>query len=164
MTEKKEKLDQNIESIDSKEKAEILKKLVEMKSTVKRVKLFWEIMDEFWVDVVAGLIPWLWDAWSSKAASLYLLAEWKRLWLSTKDSLKILGYQTTDALVWTIPIIWDISDYFFKANKWSAKLFEKHFEKLQKEAINKWISQKEIDDMISNKNKLITLMASVNKE
>lgn len=115
-------------------------------------------MDDYWVDVVASVVPWLWDSWSSLAASLYLLAEWKKIWLSTIGSLKIFGYQTVDSFVWTIPIIWDIADYFFKANKRSSNIFEKHFEKLKKQALEKGITAQEIENMEKNKSKLIEIM------
>jgi hypothetical protein len=53
-----------------------------------------------------------------------------------KDCLKILGYQTADVLVGAIPVVGDVADYFFKANKRSAKIFQKHFSELQKMAID----------------------------
>ena len=140
------------------EKEELLKELAKVKSTTERVELFGKIMDDFWVDAVASVIPWLWDAWSSLAASLYLLAEWKRIWLSTTDSLKILWYQTADVVVWAIPVLWDVSDYFFKANKRSANIFDAHFEKLKKEASRKGLSSQEIENMNLNKSQLIEVI------
>jgi hypothetical protein len=70
--------------------------------------------------------------------------EWKRMWLKFGDMLKIVWYQSADILVWAIPLLWDIADYFFKANKRSAKIFEKHFEKLKQEAIAKWVAPSDI--------------------
>ena len=140
------------------EKEELLRELAKVKSTTERVELFGKIMDDFWVDAVASVVPWLWDTWSSLAASLYLLAEWKRIGLSTIDSLKILWYQTADVIVWAIPVLWDVSDYFFKANKRSGNIFEKHFEKLKEEALRKWISSQEIENMEKNKFKLVEIM------
>ncbi|MDR0649869.1 MAG: DUF4112 domain-containing protein, partial [Candidatus Peribacteria bacterium] len=53
-------------------------------------------------------------------SACYLLYEGYHLGLSFRDTLKILGYQTADFAVGAIPILGDIADYFFKANKWSA--------------------------------------------
>jgi hypothetical protein len=115
-------------------------------------------MDTFGVDTIVSLIPELGDAWSSIASSLYLLWEAKKMWLSVRDSLKIVWYQTADIFVGAVPIIWDIADYFFKANKRSANIFTKHFKKLKKEAIKKWISLEEITAIENDNNKFIEIM------
>jgi hypothetical protein len=115
-------------------------------------------MDDFWVDVIASVIPWLWDAWSGLVASLYLLAEGQRIGLSTMDSLKILWYQMADAIIWVIPVLWDISDYFFKADKRSSHVFDNYFTKLKQEASRKGITEQEIKNMEQNKSKLIEIM------
>ena len=137
------------------QKEELLKNLTKVNSTIERVKLFSKIMDDYGVDAIASLIPWRWDLWSSIVSSLYLLAEWRKIWLSFSDSLKILGYQTTDTLIGFVPVIWDITDYFFKANKRSVKLFEKHFDKLKQHALEKGITEKEIQNMKQDKSKFI---------
>lgn len=135
------------------EQKEILKKLTKSKSTKERVKLFWKIMDTYGVDPIISLIPELGDAWVSIMATTYLLVEWKNMWLKRGDMMKIIWYQSADMLVGTIPLLGDISDMFFKANKRSAKIFEKHFEKLKKEALAKWIEPKEIEN-IEKQNKV----------
>lgn len=143
------------------EQKEILKKLTKSRSTKERVKLFWKIMDTYWVDPIISLIPELGDAWISIIATTYLLVEWKNMWLKRKDMLKIVWYQSADILVGAIPLLGDISDIFFKANKRSAKIFEKHFEKLKKEALAKWIDPKEIEN-IEKQNK--QFLAAINKK
>lgn len=142
------------------EQKEILRKLTKSKSTKERVKLFWKIMDTYGVDPLISLIPELGDAWISIIATTYLLVEWKNMWLKRKDMLKIIWYQSADILVGAIPLLGDISDIFFKANKRSAKIFEKHFEKLKKEALAKWIDPKEIEN-IEKQNK--QFLAAINK-
>lgn len=139
----KEKFIEKNEEINQ-EQLEILQKLVKSQSTKERVKLFWKVMDTYWVDAVVSLVPEFGDAWLSLVASSYLLVEWKRMWLRFIDMLKIIWYQSADILVWAVPLLWDIADYFFKANKWSAEIFEKHFEKLKKEALAKWVDAGEI--------------------
>ncbi len=126
------------------EQKEILKKLAKSQSTKERVKLFWKVMDTYGIDPIVSLIPELGDAGVSLLATTYLLVEWKRMWLKFGDMLKIVWYQSADILVWAIPLLWDIADYFFKANKRSAKIFEKHFEKLKQEAIAKWVAPSDI--------------------
>ena len=143
------------------EQKEILKKLAKSKSTKERVKLFWKIMDTYGVDPLISLIPELGDAWISIIATTYLLVEWKNMWLKRKDMLKIIGYQSADILVGAIPLLGDISDIFFKANKRSAKIFEKHFEKLKKEALAKWIDPKEIEAIEKQNKKFLT---AINKK
>lgn len=143
------------------EQKEILKKLTKSKSTKERVKLFWKIMDTYGVDPLISLIPELGDAWVSLIATTYLLVEWKNMWLKRKDMLKIIWYQSADILVGAIPLLGDISDIFFKANKRSAKIFEKHFEKLKKESLAKWIDPKEIEN-IEKQNK--QFLAAINKK
>lgn len=140
------------------QKIEMLKKLEKAKSTQERVQLFGKVMDVYGVDVIISVLPWLGDAWSSIVSSLYLLAEAQKIWLSGWDSLKILWYETADIVIWVIPVIWDIADYFFKANKRSADIFTKHFEKLKKEAIKKWVASEEIDVLENNNNKFIEIM------
>lgn len=140
---------------------EILRKLTKSRSTKERVKLFWKIMDTYGVDPIVSLIPELGDAWISIIATTYLLVEWKNMWLKRKDMLKIVWYQSADILVGAIPLLGDISDIFFKANKRSAKIFEKHFEKLKKEALAKWIDPKEIEN-IEKQNK--QFLAAINKK
>lgn len=146
---------------NSPEQKEILRKLTKSRSTKERVKLFWKIMDTYGVDPIISLIPELGDAWVSLIATTYLLVEWKNMWLKRKDMLKIVWYQSADILVGAIPLLGDISDIFFKANKRSAKIFEKHFEKLKKEALAKWIDPKEIEN-IEKQNK--QFLSAINKK
>lgn len=143
------------------EQKEILRKLTKSRSTKERVKLFWKIMDTYGVDPLISLIPELGDAWVNIIATTYLLVEWKNMWLKRKDMLKIVWYQSADILVGAIPLLGDISDIFFKANKRSAKIFEKHFEKLKKEALAKWIDPKEIE-AIEKQNK--KFLSAINKK
>jgi hypothetical protein len=106
------------------------------------------------------MIPAIWDLTPAVVSSCYLLIEWARIWLHRKDCLKILWYQTIDVIFGSIPVIWDVVDFFFKGNKYSAKVFNKHIEKLKKAAIEKWISQEEIDNMW---NKEAKFLKAINK-
>lgn len=142
----------------SPEQAEILKKLTKSQSTKERVKLFGKVMDTYGIDPIVWLIPAIGDGWISLIASTYLLSEWKKIWLWFVDMLKIVWYQSADFVVWAIPLLWDISDFLFKSNKRSAKIFEKHFQKLKKEALAKWISPQDIAKIeLKNKNFLLAI-------
>jgi len=153
-----EKEPQEKNNTHEEEKIEMLKKLEKAKSTQERVELFGKVMDTFWVDAIVSLVPELGDAWSSIVSSLYLLSEAKKMWFSIREYLKIVWYQTADILVWAVPVIWDIADYFFKANIRSAKIFAKHFEKIKKEAIKKWVSWEEIIALENDNNMFIKMM------
>ncbi|MCX6823244.1 MAG: DUF4112 domain-containing protein [candidate division SR1 bacterium] len=146
-------------TVDAQAKIEMMKELKIAKSTTERVNLFGKVMDTYGVDALVGLIPALGDASSSIASSMYLLYEGQKMGLSSRDSLKILGYQTADALVGVVPVIGDIADYFFKADKRSAELFTKHFEKLKKEALEKGVSSAEIAALEENNNKFIKVIS-----
>lgn len=135
-----------------KEKEDLLKRIKKWKRIKDKVALFGKIMDDYGADAIVGLIPELWDAGSSIISTMILLYRWQKIWLSSTNMLKIVWYQTTDVLVWAVPVLWDIADYFFKANKRSAEIFDKHFESLKKEAIRKGIDKETIEKIENDKN------------
>ena len=140
------------------DKEKIRKQLEAAKNVEERVKLFAKRTDSFWLEAIVSMLPVVWDLTPSIVSTCYLLIEWIRVWLSRKDCLKILWYQAADVLVWAVPIIWDIADFFFKGNKYSSKVFSKHLEKLKKVALEKWISQTEIDKMWNREKRFIDTM------
>lgn len=143
----------------SEEKQKLLVDIEKTKEIQDRVELFSKIMDTYGVDVVVSLLPELGDAWSSIISTLFFLHQWKKIWLSTGDTLKIIWYQTADVFVGAIPVLWDIADYFFKANKRSANIFKKHFEKLKKEAIKKWIPPETLEHIQQNNDRFIEILS-----
>jgi len=140
------------------DKKKIRKQLEAAKNVEERVKLFSKWTDSYWIEAIAWMIPAIWDLTPAIISSCYLITEWIRVWLSRQDCLKILWYQTLDVLVWAVPIIWDIADFFFKWNKYSAKIFSEHLKKLKKAALEKWISQSEIDNMWKKEARFIRTM------
>lgn len=140
------------------DKEKIRKQLEATKNVEDRVKLFSKRTDSYWLEAIAWLIPAIWDLTPAIISSCYLITEWIHIWLPRQDCLKILWYQTADVLIWAIPIIWDIADFFFKWNKYSAKIFSEHLEKLKKAAKEKWISQEEIDNMWKKETRFIKTM------
>ena len=140
------------------DKEKIKKQLEATKNVEERVKLFSKRTDSYWLEAIAWFIPAIWDLTPAIISTCYLLTEWIHVWLSWKDCLKILWYQALDVLVWAVPIIWDVADFFFKSNKYSAKIFSEHLEKLKKAALEKWVSQEEIDNMWKNEARVIKTM------
>ena len=143
------------------DKEEIRRQLKTATNVEKRVKLFSKLMDKYWIDAIVWMLPWIpWirDLTPSIVSSCYLLAEWRRIWLSQQDCLKILWYQTLDALFWVFPILWDIIDIFYKWNNYSAEIFSKHLENLKKAALKKWISQEEIDNMGKRESRFLSVL------
>ena len=140
------------------DKEKIIKQLKAAKNVEQRVKLFAKIMDRFWLEAIAWMIPRIWDVTPAAISTCYLIAEWIHIWLSLKECLQILWYQALDALAGSIPVIWNVVDFFFKGNKYSSKVFSNHIEKLKKAAKEKWISQEEIDNIWKDEAKIINTM------
>jgi hypothetical protein len=117
-------------------------------------------MDDYGIDfLISTFLPELWDAGSSIVSGIFLLVQAKRVGLPLIDYAKIIVAQTVD-LIWLVPVVGDILDYFIKANKRSKSLFTKHLAKLEEEAIKKWLSQAEIDNI---KKDNATFMNAMNK-
>lgn len=140
------------------DKDKIKKQLEAAKNVEERVKLFSKLTDAYWLEAFLWLIPAIWDLTPAIISTIYLIAEWIHIWLSRQDSLKILWYQALDLLVWAVPLIWNIADFFFKGNKYSAKVFSDHYEKLKKIAFEKGVSQEEIDNMWKKEQRFVKLM------
>jgi len=140
------------------DKEKILEQLKKSQNVEKRIQLFTKRTDKYGLEAIISLIPWIWDLTPAIISSCYLIAEWIHIWLSRQDCLKILWYQTIDFLFGSIPLIWNISDFFFKSNKYSSKIFSKHLEKLKKAALERWISQEEIDNIWKKEEQFIQIM------
>lgn len=123
---------------------EIMAKLRAAKSSEERVKVFAKFADDVGLDPLLSLVPALGDAGSSIVSGLYLLFEAKKADLGTFAYLKIIGLQAADFAVGAIPVVGDVADYFFKANKWSAKSFEKQTEELVEKAREAGVSEDKI--------------------
>ena len=140
------------------DKEKIIKQLNSAKNVEQRVKLFSKLTDTFWLEAIMWIIPWVWDVTPALISTCYLLAEWIHIWLPWRRCLQILWYQTADAVIGLIPGIWDVADFFFKWNKYSAKIFSKHLEKLKRAAKEKGISQEEIDNIWKKEERFIKTM------
>ena len=113
---------------------EILSELSKTKGSEERVRRFGKIVDDYGVDALLGLFPAAGDVSSSLVSGIYLLMESKIADLDKGAMLRIIGLQTADAFVGLIPFVGDVADYFFKANKWSVRDFEKRTVEIEEKA------------------------------
>ena len=128
------------------EQQNILREIEKAQTVEKRVIKFAKILDLCLLEpAISALFPIAWDRTIATISTLYLLAEWIRIWLSRQDCAKIFWIQIADAAIGSITGLWDIVDFVFTGNRYSAKIFSKHIEKLKKEALNKWIPKDQID-------------------
>lgn len=97
----------------------------------KRVKIFAGIMDNYGVDVMVGLLPAAGDIITAIVSTGYLLHEAQKAGMEREDFVKIIWLQFADLLIGVIPILGDITDFFFKANRRSTKIFEEHTARLK---------------------------------
>lgn len=126
-------------------KEDILNQLSVAKNIEQNVKTFSKWADKYWIEAILSWIPLLWDLWPALFSTCFLFYQWYKAWLTTQDMLKIFWYQAADFLVWSIPVAWNIVDFFFQSNKYSSRVFSEHVEKLKKLAIEKWASLEEIE-------------------
>ncbi len=144
-TESEPKITQSTHKELSSLQQEIVAELTKAENSEARVRMYGELVDTYGVDALVGfLLPEMGDATSSIISGLYLLFEAKAAGLSKTEYLKIVGLQTADMFVGAIPIVGDIADYFFQANKWSTGFFEKRAEELEKKARELGIDESQI--------------------
>jgi hypothetical protein len=145
MNEYEKKVNQKLEKKElTPQQQEIMSRLKSAKSAQDRVDTFATLADTYGLDALISLFPELGDLGSSGVAGLYLLYEAKNVGLSRTSMLKIVALQAMDVAIGAIPIVGDVADYFFKANKWSASSFEKQVESIKKEARKNGVPEDEI--------------------
>lgn len=130
------------------EDQKLLEDLKNAKDIERRVQLFVTLTDKIPLDALAWIIPYYWDIGMSVLSTVLLINWWRKIWLEWKEIWKIVWYQIVDAVIWLIglsDIIWNIADYFFKANKYSAKFFTQKVQELERQAKEKWIDPKKIE-------------------
>ncbi len=79
----------------------------------------------FGLDGILGLLPGVGDA-AGLAMSLWLVAEAARLRAPRRLLARMLINVAVDAGVGTIPVVGDIFDFFWKANRKNADLLRRH--------------------------------------
>ncbi|GEM_PF-2685014 len=133
---------------------EILDQLRAAKNAEARVRTFAKIMDTYGVEAIIGLFEGAGDAATSVLSGLYLMHEAGKAGLSKTDFLKIAALQTADFFIGAIPIIGDIGDFVFHANKLSIPLFRDKTDELVREARAAGVSQEAISKITDSAEKL----------
>jgi len=153
-----ERIDQEIKDMSDVERKKLvdsfpedqrktIESLLQAESAKSRYELFAKISDDLPGDTILSLIPGLGDYGSSLLAGLYFMKEARNADLGFLSYGKNVGLQVVDATIGSIPILGDITDYFFKANKWSANSFDKRIEEMVKEAEAKGVSPEDIQKL-----------------
>ncbi len=140
------------------EQKEIVNRLNAAKNSKERVEIFARLADDNCLDPLISLIPELGDAGSSILSGLYLLYEANKAGLGAVSYLKIIGLQAADFFAGAIPVVGDLADYFFKANKWSVSSFEEKTKALVVEARNAGVPEEEIAKITGSAEKLPKLV------
>ncbi len=81
----------------------------------------------FGADSIMGLIPGIGDA-GGALISLFIVNEARRLGASNEVLLKMLGNIGLDTLTGSVPVIGDMFDMYFKANRRNMLLLMEHFD------------------------------------
>lgn len=79
------------------------------------------------LDGLLGLLPGIGDA-ATLIAAVFFLQEARRLGLSRRDQARIAINFAVDALGGVIPVLGDVFDFAFKANKKSLQILQRHVE------------------------------------
>lgn len=84
-------------------------------------------------DAVLGLVPFVGDA-TTTAVSAYFLWEAKRLGASRWTMVKMVGNVLTDFVVGLVPLVGDLADIGFRANRRNMRLLEKELDRIERES------------------------------
>lgn len=133
---------------------EILDQLRAAKNAEARVKTFAKIMDTYGVEAIIGLFEGAGDAVTSVLSGVYLMHEARKAGLSKTDFLKIAALQAADFFIGAIPIIGDIGDFVFHANKLSVPLFRDKTDELVREARTVGVPEEAIAKITDSAEKL----------
>ena len=90
----------------------------------------------FGADSIMGLIPGIGDA-GGALISLFIVNEARRLGASNQVLLKMLGNIGLDTLTGSVPLIGDMLDIYFKANRRNMLLLLEHFDIDEAELISR---------------------------
>ena len=77
------------------------------------------------LEPLLGFVPGIGDA-LGKALSLYLVYEAWRLGVPASVLLRMLGNVAVDALIGIVPVVGDIGDVFWRANRMNVALLDAH--------------------------------------
>lgn len=106
---------------------------------LKRIRRISQLLDDafrlpgtnarFGLDALVGLLPGVGDA-ATAVVSLYLVHEARRLGVPKRTLLRMAANVGADLVIGAIPLIGDLGDFAFKANRKNVRLLERHLERL----------------------------------
>lgn len=105
--------------------------IARVEAAVRRSERFAKILDTFGVDPILGIIPGVGDL-PPAAIGLYIVGEALRAGVPKWKIVRMIANLTADLAIGAIPIVGDIADFFFKANKRNVKIFQGYLEELRK--------------------------------
>ena len=85
----------------------------------------------FGLDGLLGLIPVLGDT-ATLLAGLWIVAEAHRIGVSKSTLARMLANVGIDYAVGTVPVLGDLFDFFWKANRRNVRLLEKEIERRER--------------------------------
>ena len=153
---------------DPKEQKALRKKLMKRLSKASgsegRVETMSKLADWVGLEVLVGTIfPGVGDAGTAIVETTYLLGEASRANMAYSGRAKIVGAQLLDAAIGATPIVGDVADYMFMANRISAAEFRKTTEKLASEALEAGVPTEEIEKILASGARLRKALAITGK-
>lgn len=134
------------------EKAQLREDIQWAKLIKDQVDLYASYMDKYGIEAFISLFDIVGDWGMATVSTAFMLVQAKRMGLSRVDMSKIASYQAIDFVWWSVPLLGNILDFFgLKSNNRSAELFEEAYQNLINKAKIKWISDREILALESEK-------------
>ena len=126
----------------------VKEKLVRALGAEARFKLYAEIMDDYGVDPLLGLIPaGGGDVGAAIMSGTYFTLEGVRAKLSWPEYVKMICWQAGDKLIGLIPWLGDVLDLAIRANTRNTKAFERKVRELEAEARYIGVENEEMDKL-----------------
>jgi hypothetical protein len=116
--------------------------LKKIEKGVKRSELLATTLDTAMLDPILGLFTGSGDA-ATSIAGLYIVYQAEKAGMSYWELAKMLGRQTVDFTLGSVPIIGDVFDFVYKSNKKNAKALRQHFEKIEREGLENKLARLE---------------------
>ncbi|GEM_PF-2992092 len=122
------------------------KKLRKSLRSENRFKLYAEIMDDYGVDPLTGLVlPGGGDVMTGAVSMGYFVGEGLRSGISLIDYPKMVFFQGLDKIIGLVPGVGDMADLALRANTRNLKYFVKKSGKCEARALKEGVTQREIN-------------------
>ena len=153
------------ENVDQNElNVEIMRRLDRAEGAAARAQVLQTIFDTYGLDAILGFFfPEIGDAAVSATLFTYFFTEVVYAGLPKKDVAKMAWYQLVDFGIGAVPVVGDVGDYFYKANKYSAELLAQHRDRLVADALEAGIPQEEVEHMLTAREELAATATKVTK-